>query len=199
MIGLYPIVRNKAFDMVSDGQEFKLSVPATNKFYIGHNQVRSQDSSSPLDTLRPAGDLRRPAVAGGQSRERNRRAGEQHRNGGGRADPQAGAAAQLCPGRDPARPTRAGRWRERLLSTAPTWYLIARSSYDEHGEPGHRRQLSGIQRLRRRQFPQLHRRQAAAGRVRHSPDHGEAYGEPAHQRGPVRSAAAAGFAAGEPR
>ena len=39
MIGLYPIVRNKAFDMVSDGDEFKLSVPATNKFYIGHNQV----------------------------------------------------------------------------------------------------------------------------------------------------------------
>jgi outer membrane lipoprotein-sorting protein len=52
MIGLYPIVRNKAFDIVSNGQEFKLSVPATNKFYIGHNQV-IQDSSSPLDTLRP--------------------------------------------------------------------------------------------------------------------------------------------------
>jgi outer membrane lipoprotein-sorting protein len=52
MIGLYPIVRNKAFDMVSDGQEFKLSVPGTNKFYIGHNQV-IEGSSSPLDTLRP--------------------------------------------------------------------------------------------------------------------------------------------------
>jgi outer membrane lipoprotein-sorting protein len=52
MIGLYPIVRNKAFDIVSNGQEFKLSVPATNKFYIGHNQV-IEDSSSPLDTLRP--------------------------------------------------------------------------------------------------------------------------------------------------
>ncbi len=53
MIGLYPIVRNKAFDMVSDGKEFKLSVAATNKFYIGHNQVMITDSSSPLDTLRP--------------------------------------------------------------------------------------------------------------------------------------------------
>jgi outer membrane lipoprotein-sorting protein len=52
MIGLYPIVHNTAFDMVSDGQEFKLSVPATNKFYIGHNQV-IEGSSSPLDTLRP--------------------------------------------------------------------------------------------------------------------------------------------------
>ncbi len=53
MIGLYPIVRNKAFDMVSDGKEFKLSVAATNKFYTGHNQVMITDSSSPLDTLRP--------------------------------------------------------------------------------------------------------------------------------------------------
>jgi len=52
MIGLYPIVRNKAFDMVSDGQEFKLSIPATNKFYIGHNQAVA-DSSNPLDSLRP--------------------------------------------------------------------------------------------------------------------------------------------------
>lgn len=52
MIGLYPIVRNKAFDMVSDGHEFKLSVPATNKFYIGHSQVTT-DSTNPLDTIRP--------------------------------------------------------------------------------------------------------------------------------------------------
>ena len=39
MIGLYPIVRNKAFDMVSNGHEFKLSIPANNKFYVGHNQI----------------------------------------------------------------------------------------------------------------------------------------------------------------
>lgn len=52
MIGLYPIVHNTAFDMASDGQEFKLSVPAINKFYVGRNQV-IEGSSSPLDTLRP--------------------------------------------------------------------------------------------------------------------------------------------------
>jgi hypothetical protein len=52
MIGLYPIVRNKAFDIVSDGQQFKLSVPATNKFFVGHNQA-IEGSDSPLDTLRP--------------------------------------------------------------------------------------------------------------------------------------------------
>lgn len=52
LIGLYPIVHNKAFDIVSDGREFKLSVSATNKFYVGHNQV-IEGSDSPLDTLRP--------------------------------------------------------------------------------------------------------------------------------------------------
>jgi outer membrane lipoprotein-sorting protein len=52
MIGLFPIVRNKAFDMVSDGHEFKLSIPATNKFYVGHNQI-IKDSTNPLDTVRP--------------------------------------------------------------------------------------------------------------------------------------------------
>src|SRR5262249_11180 len=52
MIGLYPIVRNKAFDIVSAGSQFKLRVSATNKFYVGHNQV-IEGSDSPLDTLRP--------------------------------------------------------------------------------------------------------------------------------------------------
>jgi hypothetical protein len=52
MIGLYPIVHNKAFDVVSDGEQFKLLVSATNKFYIGHNQV-IEGSDNPLDSLRP--------------------------------------------------------------------------------------------------------------------------------------------------
>jgi outer membrane lipoprotein-sorting protein len=52
LIGLYPIVRNKAFDVVSDGQQFKLSVSATNKFYVGHNQA-IEGSDNPLDTIRP--------------------------------------------------------------------------------------------------------------------------------------------------
>jgi outer membrane lipoprotein-sorting protein len=52
IIGLYPIVRNKAFDVVSDGQQFKLLVSATNKFYIGHNQA-IEGSDNPLDTIRP--------------------------------------------------------------------------------------------------------------------------------------------------
>src|SRR6266496_4193412 len=32
LIGLYPVVRNKAFDMVSNGSDFKLYVPSRNRF-----------------------------------------------------------------------------------------------------------------------------------------------------------------------
>ena len=52
MIGLFPIVRNKAFDMVSDGSEFRLSIPAKNKFYLGHNDVVNP-AANPLQNLRP--------------------------------------------------------------------------------------------------------------------------------------------------
>src|SRR5580704_17679491 len=37
--GLLPVVRNTAFDMVSDGQEFKLWIPPQNKFFTGLNDV----------------------------------------------------------------------------------------------------------------------------------------------------------------
>jgi outer membrane lipoprotein-sorting protein len=52
MIGLFPIVRNKAFDMVSDGTQFKLSIPAKSKFYVGHNNV-VHPTGNPLEDLRP--------------------------------------------------------------------------------------------------------------------------------------------------
>jgi outer membrane lipoprotein-sorting protein len=52
MIGLFPLVRNKAFDMVSDGDEFKLSIPLRSKFYIGHNDV-VHPVANPLENLRP--------------------------------------------------------------------------------------------------------------------------------------------------
>ena len=52
MIGLFPIVRNKAFDMVSQGDQFKLSIPARNKFYVGHNDVVHPAANS-LENLRP--------------------------------------------------------------------------------------------------------------------------------------------------
>jgi outer membrane lipoprotein-sorting protein len=52
MIGLLPIVRNRAFDMVSDGSSFKLWVPPANKFVVGSNSV-VRPSQKPLENLRP--------------------------------------------------------------------------------------------------------------------------------------------------
>ena len=53
MIGLMPIVRNRAFDMVSDGKEFKLWIPPKNKFVVGRNDVPGRNTSRPLENLRP--------------------------------------------------------------------------------------------------------------------------------------------------
>lgn len=53
MIGLMPIVRNKAFDMVSDGQNFKLWIPPKNRFVVGRNDVETHNPSQPLENLRP--------------------------------------------------------------------------------------------------------------------------------------------------
>jgi hypothetical protein len=40
MIGLLPIVRNRAFDMVSDGRDFKLWIPPKNRFVDGPERCR---------------------------------------------------------------------------------------------------------------------------------------------------------------
>jgi outer membrane lipoprotein-sorting protein len=53
MIGLMPIVRNKAFDMVSDGQWFKLWIPPKNRFVIGRNDVETHNPNQALESLRP--------------------------------------------------------------------------------------------------------------------------------------------------
>jgi outer membrane lipoprotein-sorting protein len=52
LIGLYPVVRNKAFDMISDGTNFKLYVPARNRFLVGRNEI-DQPSENKLENLRP--------------------------------------------------------------------------------------------------------------------------------------------------
>jgi outer membrane lipoprotein-sorting protein len=53
MIGLLPIVRNRAFDMVSDGKEFKLWIPPKNRFILGRNDVVSANPKTPLENVRP--------------------------------------------------------------------------------------------------------------------------------------------------
>ncbi len=53
MIGLMPIVRNKAFDMVSDGLGFKLWIPPKNRFVVGRNDVQTHNPTQPLENVRP--------------------------------------------------------------------------------------------------------------------------------------------------
>ena len=53
MIGLLPIVRNRAFDMVSNGQTFQLSIPPKNRFIVGRNDIVTHNTNQPLENLRP--------------------------------------------------------------------------------------------------------------------------------------------------
>jgi len=53
MLGLFPVVRNRAFDMTSDGKTFKLSIPTLNKFVVGPNESPAEPSPNTLLNLRP--------------------------------------------------------------------------------------------------------------------------------------------------
>jgi hypothetical protein len=53
MIGLMPIVRTTAFDMVSDGNQFKLWIPPKNRFVIGYNRVSTPSLNQPMENIRP--------------------------------------------------------------------------------------------------------------------------------------------------
>ena len=52
LIGLVPVVRNRAFDMVSNGKGFRLSIPSKSKFVIGSDQVITP-AREPLYNIRP--------------------------------------------------------------------------------------------------------------------------------------------------
>ena len=53
MIGLMPFVRTTAFDMVSDGRDFKLWIPPKNKFVMGENRVATTNPAQPMESIRP--------------------------------------------------------------------------------------------------------------------------------------------------
>jgi len=53
MIGLMPIVRTTAFDMVSDGTEFRLWIPPRNRFVVGLNQMPTANAEQPMENIRP--------------------------------------------------------------------------------------------------------------------------------------------------
>lgn len=52
MIGLYPVVRNTAFDLTSNGEKFELYVPSKDRLVIG-SAVSTKHSTSALENLRP--------------------------------------------------------------------------------------------------------------------------------------------------
>lgn len=52
IIGLFPVLRNTAFDMVSDGADFKLYVPSKNRFLVGRDVIE-KPSRNKLENLRP--------------------------------------------------------------------------------------------------------------------------------------------------
>jgi Domain of unknown function (DUF4292) len=53
MQGLLPIVRTTAFDMVSNGQDFKLWIPPKNRFIVGRNEGQTTNTAQPLENIRP--------------------------------------------------------------------------------------------------------------------------------------------------
>jgi len=53
MIGLMPIVRNRAFDMVSDGSNFKLWIPPKNRFIVGRNDAPVKTGTQSIESIRP--------------------------------------------------------------------------------------------------------------------------------------------------
>jgi outer membrane lipoprotein-sorting protein len=52
LIGLYPVVRSKAFDMTSNGIDFRLYIPARNRFVVGKNEL-TNPSPNKIENLRP--------------------------------------------------------------------------------------------------------------------------------------------------
>ena len=52
LTGLTPFVHTTLFDMVSDGSDFKLYIPAKNRFIVGRNEV-TQLSANKLENIRP--------------------------------------------------------------------------------------------------------------------------------------------------
>ncbi len=52
MIGQAPVVRTNIFDMVSDGEEFRLYIPPKQKFIVGKTTFR-RPSKNALENLRP--------------------------------------------------------------------------------------------------------------------------------------------------
>ena len=69
LIGLYPVVRTKAFDMVSNGADFRLYLPSKNRFIQGRDEVE-KPSENKIENLRPQHFLEALLVRPVEERER---------------------------------------------------------------------------------------------------------------------------------
>ena len=65
LIGLYPVVRAKAFDMVSNGHDFKLYVPSRNRFLVGKNEIEQPSREQAREPAAAALSGRDAGAAGG--------------------------------------------------------------------------------------------------------------------------------------
>ena len=171
MIGLMPIVRTTAFDMVSDGQEFKLWIPPRNRFVTGKNQVDTPSSDQPMENIRPQNIYEALLIR--------------------HIDPNSEIAV-LENGYETLHDVKG----HRILQDA---YLLTIIKKDQHGleagpqdhlrthrseaasaihlqrrwQGSHRREIRRIQRLRRLQLPLAHRDLPPARGVRHHAEYAE--------------------------
>lgn len=53
IIGQAPVVKTEIFDMVSDGRQFRVSIPPKNKFIVGNNNYQGSAKKT-LENLRPS-------------------------------------------------------------------------------------------------------------------------------------------------
>jgi hypothetical protein len=53
ILGQAPVVKTEIFDMVSDGRQFRVSIPPKNKFIVGYSDYQGS-TKQPLENLRPA-------------------------------------------------------------------------------------------------------------------------------------------------
>jgi hypothetical protein len=53
MMGLLPTVSALAFDMVSNGEEFKMWIPPRDRFVVGHNEVRTPNADQTMESILP--------------------------------------------------------------------------------------------------------------------------------------------------
>ena len=176
MKGLMPVVRNTAFDMVSDGKEFKLWIPPRNKFVIGEDNDTNYQPDKRIENLRPQyfyNALLLPAIGPDE-------------------------IAVLENGYETVLDSKKHRvdqpdYELAVIRKGPQgWYLVTARPVQPHrpaappsanlrpaGKCCHRRPLPELQGLQRNFISDEHRNRAATRELRHNAEHPQTGPEPA--------------------